>query len=136
MAGSCLDDPDAVYPLRAPDRLSFEEEAGPLLARRCGDGGCHAEPERPLSLYSPGHQRLSPGDTGYTDPLTPAEWDANYDAVRGFLDDAHPRHSLLLRKPLGHGHTVVFEAASDPEFQAVEQWAWTYVLALGAAVPR
>lgn len=116
-----------MYALRTPDRLAFEEEAGPLLARRCGDSGCHSEPERPLSLYSPGHQRLSPGDTKYTDPLTPAEWDANYDAVRGFLDADHPRYCLLLQKPLGHAHTVVFEAASDPEFQAIEQWVWTYL---------
>lgn len=104
---------------------TFDAEVGPLLEGRCGDAACHGRPERPLPLYAPGARRLYPADTFWKGPLKPAEVAANYRAVLGFIDDARPRRTTLLRKAvgeLGHGGKRIFEAWSDPACRAVEAW--------------
>lgn len=64
-------------------------------------------------------------DSFLTKPLSKAEWDANYNALLGFVDDPAPRRTTLMRKALGqlaHGGGAVMQAPSDPQFRAIEAW--------------
>ena len=122
----CVDqtDPPALA-VAALDRATFELDSGPLLATRCGDALCHGRKDRPFVLFSVGRHRSNPGDTFTAKPLTAAERDRNYQSTLGFVDDALPRRTTLLRKALGqmaHKGGVVFEAPSDPPFLAVAAW--------------
>ena len=117
-----LPPPTALAPV---DRATFPEEAGPLLAQACGDAKCHGRTDRPLRLYAVGRLRLLAANRYTATPLQPNEWDANYNAVLGFVDAPAPRQTTLLRKGLGqmaHGGKAVFEAPSDPQFRALEAW--------------
>ena len=126
--GGCVVDASGRGPLPAPSRTTFAEEAGPILARRCGDYACHATADRPFALLAVGRRRLASADQYTAHPLTPAEWDANYWATLGFLDAPRGRDTTLLHKALavggsgGHKGGAVFAAASDPECQAVLAW--------------
>lgn len=109
----------------AADRAAFEAEAGQLLSKGCGDSNCHGRAERPLRLFAVGRYRMITSQQFSPAPLTKAEWDANYNAVLGFVDAPQPRQSTLLRKALGqmgHGGGAVMQAPSDPQFRAVEAW--------------
>ncbi len=115
----------ALDPLPDPDRALFAAEAGPLLEKRCADVSCHGVDGRPFVLYATGRRRLDPADNFLPTPLEPEEVDANYDAVRGFLDADAPRRTTLLRKALGamgHGGGAVFAHPTDPEMRALEAW--------------
>lgn len=112
--------------LREPERSSFDAEAGPLLAKRCGDMSCHGDGERAFPLYATGRRRVDATKTFSSEPLTVAEVDANYRATLGFLDAPRGRDTTLLRKALGvggdGGHKAIFAAPSDPECRAVAAW--------------
>ncbi len=122
--GACGPGTDATVPLAAPDRASFELEAAPLLAKRCGDVACHGTERHAFALYAVGRRRLRAADTFSSKPLTAAELDANFLATLGFLDAPAPVDTTLLRKALGMGHggDAVFAHPSDPECQAVLRW--------------
>ena len=110
--------------LPAPRSL-WDAEAGPIVARRCGTAGCHAEAARPLRLHAPGGWRLPPVVVGSMAPLVAGEQDANHATTLGFIDADAPRATTLVRKAvggLGHGGGAVFPHASDPECRAVERW--------------
>ncbi len=111
-------------PLAAPDRASFEFEAAPLIAKRCGDVACHGTERHAFALYAVGRRRLRAVDTYSAKPLTTAEIDANFFATLGFLDAEKPLETTLLKKALGQGHGggAVFAHPSDPECQAVLRW--------------
>jgi hypothetical protein len=121
-------DSSGMTPLAAPSRATFPLEAGPLLAKRCGDYGCHGGADRPYALYAVGRRRLVLSDQYSSHPLTVAEWDANYDATRGFLDAPRGRDSTLIQKALaiggvgGHKGGAIYAAPSDPECQAILAW--------------
>ncbi len=109
----------------AADRAAFEAEAGPLLSKGCGDSKCHGRAERPLRQFAVGRHRMVASEQFSPKPLSKAEWDANFNAILGFVDNPVPRRSTLLRKALGqmaHGGGAVMQAPSDPQFQAVEAW--------------
>lgn len=109
----------------AVDRAAFEVEAGPLLSKGCGDSKCHGRADRPLRQYAVGRHRMVAADSFLTKPLSKAEWDANYNALLGFVDDPAPRRTTLMRKALGqlaHGGGAVMQAPSDPQFRAIEAW--------------
>lgn len=116
---------DSAVALADPGRERFAGEAGPLLARRCGDVGCHGNRERPYVLYAPGRLRL--GDARGS-VLSAAELEANYRATLGFLDADRPAETTLLRKALSSGGPgahkggAIFEAPSDPECRALARW--------------
>lgn len=115
--------PAAAVP--ALDRAAFEAEAGVLLSKGCGDSACHGRADRPLRLFAVGRYRMITSERFSPKPLSKAEWDANYNAVLGFVDHPQPRQSTLMRKALGqlaHGGGVVMQAPSDPQFRAVEAW--------------
>lgn len=117
--------PPPPQPLLAADRALFVAEAGPLLSKGCGDPACHGRGDRPLRLFAVGRYRMITSQQFSPKPLSEAEWDANFNAVLGFVDHPTPRHSTLLRKALGqmaHGGGVVMQAPSDPQFRAVEAW--------------
>ena len=125
LAGCGVDSGDSV-PLRAPSRATFDLEAGPLLAKRCGDFACHGKADRPLSLFATGRMRLAALDSGSASPLTSAEVDANYSATRGFLDASRATDTTLIREALGggggHKGGAVFAAPSDPQCRAIVRW--------------
>lgn len=127
-SGCTLGEPDGEGPLRQPSRTAFALEAGPILAKRCGDFSCHGVDERPFSLYAVGRMRLASRDRYRPTPLSRAEVDANYGATLGFLDAPKGRDTTLVRKALGvggpggHRGGAVFEAPSDPECKAVTTW--------------
>jgi hypothetical protein len=109
----------------AADRALFEAEAGPLLSKGCGDSACHGRADRPLRLFAVGRYRMITSEQFSPKPLSKAEWDANFNAVLGFVDHPAPRHSTLMRKALGqmaHGGGAVMQAPSDPQFRAIEAW--------------
>ncbi len=125
----CLGCADHLEPapiaLPTPDRASFDLDAGPLLATRCGDALCHGRPDRPFVLYSVGRHRLDPAQTYLSTALSVTERDRNFASTLGFLDHAAPAQTTLLRKALGQlGHKggVVFEAPSDPTVVAIAGW--------------
>lgn len=111
-------------PLASPRRDLFEEEAAPLLAKRCGDVACHGTERHAFPLYAVGRRRLRAVDTFSSKPLSAAEVDANFFATLGFLDAPKPVETTLLKKALGQGHGggAVFAHPSDPECQAVLRW--------------
>lgn len=109
----------------AADREQFEVEAGPLLSKGCGDPACHGRGDRPLRLFAVGRYRMITSEQFSPKPLSEAEWDANFNAVLGFIDHPAPRQSTLLCKALGqlaHGGGAVWQAPSDPQVRAVEAW--------------
>lgn len=109
--------------LASPDVARFETLVAPVLETSCASVSCHGDAQRPLALYAPRQRRLDPAARYDKTPLTPAEVRANYDAVRGFLDAASALDTTLVRRPLGYaGHTVVFEAPSDPGCRALRVW--------------
>lgn len=128
--GCVVDMPPGAVLIRADRaaRSTFANEAGPLLTKRCGDTTCHGNPERPFGLYAVGRRRLIAADMYKPAPLTPAEWDANFNATTGFLDAERPRETTLILKALGvggvggHRGGAVFAAPSDPECQAILGW--------------
>ena len=129
VAAACSSiDPESQTPLQQPSRAAFALEAGPILAKRCGDFSCHGDVDRPYSVYAVGRMRLDPRDLYRPTPLSRAEFNANYDATLGFLDAPRGRDTLLMRKALavggpgGHRGGAVFEAPSDPECKAVIAW--------------
>lgn len=117
--------PPPSQPVVAVDRAAFEAEAGPLLSKGCGDSKCHGQANRPLRQFAVGRHRMVAADQFSPKPLSKAEWDANFNAVLGFVDHPQPRHSTLMRKALGqlaHGGGAVMQAPSDPQFRALEAW--------------
>lgn len=112
-------------PLAAPNRATFEVDAAPYLAKRCGDVLCHGRDDRAFKLYAVGRHRMAAAEQFTAKPLTAAEVDANYFSLLGFDDHPQPRQTTLLRKALGQmGHKggAVLEAPSDPPFRALEAW--------------
>lgn len=122
----CAVDPGGSAPLRSPLRATFMNEAGPLLAKRCGDFACHGTPQRPFAQFAVGRMRKTTTDMGTSHPLTTAECDANYRATLGFLDAPSARDTTLMRMALGatggHKGGAVFAAPSDPECRAILAW--------------
>ena len=107
------------------DRAVFGSAIGPLLAKKCGDAGCHGRAERPFALFATGARRSDPAATFRKTALTSAEVDANYAATLGFADATDPRQTTLLRKSvglLGHRGGPTFEAFSDPAARAIAAW--------------
>jgi hypothetical protein len=126
--GGCVVDPSAMTELPGPSRANFAVEAGPILAKRCGDYACHGNADRPYALYAVSRRRLAPADQFTSHPLTTLEWDANYRATLGFLDAPRGRDTTLIQKALavggvgGHKGGALFAAPSDPECQAILSW--------------
>ncbi len=124
----CEVDSSDLHELRTPSRTTFPNQAGPVLATRCGDYACHGNAMRPFALYEVGRRRLSDADGFTSNPLTEAELDANYNATLGFLDADRARETTLIRKALGvggeggHKGGAVFAAPSDPECRALLDW--------------
>lgn len=124
----CVVDPSGTTALPFPSRATFADEAGPILAKRCGDYACHGKADRPYALYAVNRWRMAATDQYSSHPLTTAEWDANYNATRGFLDAVRGRETTLVRKALavggvgGHHGGAIFAAPSDPECQAILTW--------------
>lgn len=100
-----------------PDRTTFEPVAR-VLARRCGTLDCHGSLYRNLRLYGYGGLRLDPSllpestpDAGGSGGITPAEVDANYQAVIGLEPEVMrlvvvdkgfaPERLTLIRKARG-----------------------------------
>ncbi|MBM4343360.1 MAG: hypothetical protein FJ100_08275 [Deltaproteobacteria bacterium] len=113
------------FALPALDRATFDVDAGPLLATRCGDALCHGRADRPFVVYSVGRHRLDPAKTFLSSPLDPTERDRNFASTLGFVDHPTPHRTTLVRKALGQmGHKggAVFEAPSDPPLQALAAW--------------
>ena len=52
---------EETVPLASPDRVSFELEAAPLLAKRCGDVACHGTERHAFALYAVGRRRRAGG---------------------------------------------------------------------------
>lgn len=114
--------------LREPSRLTYPEQAGPILARRCGDFSCHGNDVQAFGQFAVGRRRQLAGDRFTARPLTEAEWDANYRATLGFIDADRPTDTTLLQKALAiggkgaHKGGPVFQHPSDPQCQAVRAW--------------
>lgn len=128
LASGCVVDSSGTTPLLMPDRQVFSLEAGPILSRRCGDYACHGNSARPYALYAVSRRRLNAADQYSSHPLTSAEWDANFNATRGFLDAPRGRDTALIQKALSTGGAgdhkggAIFAAPSDPECQAILAW--------------
>lgn len=126
-AFACIDTGGLAY-LPRPSRAEFESEAGPILAKRCGDASCHGAPEHPYRVFAVGRFRMEPGDVFTSKPLTSLEIDANYAMTLGFLDAPRARNTTLVRKALGlggaggHKGGAVFAHPSDPECRALTAW--------------
>ncbi len=124
----CVVDPSGMTALPNPSRATFPVEAGLILAKRCGDATCHGNADRPYAMFAVSRRRLAAADQFTSHPLSTAEWDANYNATRGFLDASRGRDTTLIQKALavggvgGHKPGAVFAAPSDPECQAILNW--------------
>lgn len=126
-------------PLPVGDPAVFAARAQPVLDRRCA-APCHAQPDRPLTIYSPGHRRADPARLHFDEPLTADELAANARALAGFALDpltaGEPITScLVLCKPLsvaagGCGHLVgpVFASADDRDYRGLRAYLDTLVL--------
>lgn len=75
-------DPNAQIDPIGPDRATFKP-VGLALMQRCGSIDCHGSRYRNMRLYGFGGIRLDPNDRPDTPKTTPAELDADYDAVIG-----------------------------------------------------
>jgi len=125
--GCAVDGADARVPVAAlpASRDGFDREAGLLIAKKCGDAGCHGRAERPFALFATGARRMDPTETHLKTALRPQEVDANYASTLGFVDSTQPRETTLLKKAvglLGHKGGYAFEAPSDPMAKAIAAW--------------
>jgi len=114
------------------DLEAFEQRVMPHLAERCASGGCHGDPDRPLSLYAPGAHRADPRRLHLDEPLTQEELVENARRVRAFALTAPVRDTLIVRKPLApaagglwHGGGDVFADERDPGCRELVRWLRT-----------
>lgn len=128
LVSACGPEP-MVRPLSVGDLAFFEAEVTPHLSERCASGGCHGDPERPLSLYAPGAHRQDAARLHLDEPLSPAEVLANARRVRAFALTERARDSLMVKKPLApgagglwHGGGDVFLDDRDAACAALVQW--------------
>jgi hypothetical protein len=128
-ARCALPDPNATVQGACPSRDAFNA-VSPFLEDGCGTPDCHGQPSRPLRIFGYYGLRLSPsnypGDSTTPD-TTPAEVDANFEAVCGLqpelmtevvMGQAAPGSLLLLMKPLdetNHKGGAVILPGSDGE---------------------
>lgn len=128
LGAACGPEP-AVHSIPIGDLATFEAEVMPYLSERCASGGCHGDPDRPLSLYSPGAHRADPTRRSLDEPLDAAELLANARRVRAWALTAQASESLMVRKPLAasvggvwHGGGDVFVDEHDAACRALVAW--------------
>lgn len=132
---TACDAPSAALRIPAPDVVSFELEAYPILLRDCGFPECHGSTARFFRIFGPGRTRLLE-DTLTFAPATPEELEQSYSRARSML--AHQTSVIdgwLLRKPLAvsaggaeHGGEDkwgrnVYESTDAPGYVALYKWA-------------
>lgn len=107
-----IPDTTATVLVEGPDRAAFAS-VSPFLEGACGTLYCHGAPERPMRIEGFDGLRRSPTDTPGGNPTTPAEVEANYEAVCGLEPEvmqevvagAQPPDALLLvQKPRDETH--------------------------------
>ncbi len=120
----------------APDPVSFETSAYPILLADCGFPACHGDRARFFSVFGPGRTRLSAASEP-DDPPTPEELALTYARASSMLVGGPPDGSLLLRKPLAieaggapHGGDDawgrnVYSSPYDPRWDTLYRWALT-----------
>lgn len=116
-------------PLQLGSMSVFELEVQPMIEERCASGGCHGRPERPLSLYAPGAQRMDERRVHLDEPLTDVELERNARRLAAFAQGVDPEDSALLCKPLAqraggchHRASDVFADRSDPGYRLLRDW--------------
>jgi hypothetical protein len=133
VAGCAIDNPPATAPVL--DRELFRCTVQPVLAARCAFPACHGTRTRPLAIFAPGRERLEVGWDRPTEPVTPAELDANFQLVSGFTTTTATGEPWLLAKPLapaagGYYHRAadlfgsedVFLTKDDAGYQLLASW--------------
>jgi hypothetical protein len=127
----------------------------PVMARTCAMVGCHGtvDPSRPFRLFARGRQRNAENvvvngmcsQVGQTNipiflpnvsatascyaaiPLTPTEWQINFDIARAFALGVPAAQSELLNQPLRTNGSFAHAGikpwlATDAEFITVQSW--------------
>jgi len=137
---ACALAPPPPVPLPVGDEEVLASLAQPALDRRCADASCHANPDRPFAVYSPGRRRADPARLHLLEPLTPDELAANARAIAALalepLAAGEPVDTcLVLCKPLavsagGCGHVVgeVFAGTDERDYQALRTYLDTLAL--------
>lgn len=129
VAAACNGPSAGRVPMRTASLEAFAADVEPHIEVRCAQGGCHGRPERPLSLYAPGQQRLDPDRLYMDEPLTDEEVAENARRILAFAQEPEADRTLALRKPLTeeaggcwHGGGDIFPDTFDPAYLALRSW--------------
>jgi hypothetical protein len=120
------------------DFMRFQREVYPVLLRDCAFSQCHGARDRFFRIWGPGRERLASPMTGILPEAfgLPAghELSSSYALAQSMIDEARPKQSLLLRKPLaveagGAGHLGVdkygrdvYRTKRDAGYIALARW--------------
>jgi hypothetical protein len=139
MCTACADAPPTAPPARR-DYQQFQREVYPVLLRDCGFPDCHGAGDRFFRVWGPGRTRLPKADgtiPGAFDVPTVDEVSASYSLALSMVDEANPKVSELLRKPLaveagGASHKGVdksgrdvYRTADDGGYVTLARWVFS-----------
>jgi hypothetical protein len=130
LAAGCSSGPEPrETQLRPLDYQGFLLQVQPILLQSCSNPSCHANSERPLSLFAPLGWRADPELTFRLEPLSKEELWHNYSVSCALASEGeNPADTLFLRKPLAqhartyHGGGAVFDGTADARWRVLKAW--------------